>query len=51
MKTLALLVLVVGAAHGAAGRRSEGTKDGDVVSFLIHPNDNDVLGLSIRYFF
>ena len=26
-----LMVLVVGAAHGAAGRRSEGTKDGDVV--------------------
>lgn len=26
-----LTVLVVGAAHGSAGRRSEGTKDGDVV--------------------
>ena len=25
-----LMVLVVGAAHGAAGRRSDGTKDGDV---------------------
>ena len=30
-----LMVLVVGAAHGAAGRRSEGTKDGDVVVDIV----------------
>ena len=30
-----LMVLVVGAEHGAAGRRSEGTKDGDVVVDIV----------------